>query len=33
MRTELEEKLQVVLRKLLEADDGKKQTERELRDH
>ncbi|OQE37427.1 hypothetical protein PENCOP_c010G05686 [Penicillium coprophilum] len=31
MRTELEEKLQVVLRKLLEADDGKKQTERELR--
>lgn len=31
MRTELEEKLQVVLRKLLEADDGKKQTEREVR--
>lgn len=31
VRTELEEKLQVVLRKLLEADDGKKQTERELR--
>ncbi|KAF7594488.1 Structural maintenance of chromosomes protein 1 [Aspergillus hancockii] len=31
MRTELEEKLQVVLKKLLEADDGKKQTERELR--
>ncbi|KAJ5357973.1 hypothetical protein N7541_005131 [Penicillium brevicompactum] len=31
MRTELEEKLQVVLRKLLEADDGKKQTEREIR--
>ncbi|KAJ5917814.1 Structural maintenance of chromosomes protein 1 [Penicillium verhagenii] len=31
MRTELEEKLQVVLRKLLEADNGKKQNERELR--
>lgn len=31
MRTEYEEKLQVVLRKLLEADDGKKQNERELR--
>ncbi|GFF60515.1 structural maintenance of chromosomes protein 1 [Aspergillus udagawae] len=31
MRTELEEKVQVVLKKLLEADDGKKQTERELR--
>ncbi|KAJ5594096.1 Structural maintenance of chromosomes protein 1 [Penicillium hispanicum] len=31
MRTELEEKLQVVLRKLLEADDGKKQNEREIR--
>ncbi|KAE8386554.1 RecF/RecN/SMC [Aspergillus alliaceus] len=31
MRTELEEKLQVVLKKLLEADDGKKQTEKELR--
>lgn len=31
MRTEFEEKLQVVLRKLLEADDGKKQTEREIR--
>ncbi|KAE8335461.1 hypothetical protein BDV24DRAFT_143902 [Aspergillus arachidicola] len=31
MRTELEEKLQVVLKKLLEADDGKKQTEREIR--
>lgn len=30
-RTELEEKLQVVLRKLLEADDGKKQNEREIR--
>lgn len=31
MRTELEEKLQVVLRRLLEADDGKKQSEKELR--
>ncbi|KAJ6114566.1 Structural maintenance of chromosomes protein 1 [Penicillium sp. IBT 16267x] len=31
MRTELEEKLQVVLRKLLEADNGKKQNERDLR--
>ncbi|BCS22352.1 cohesin subunit SMC1 [Aspergillus puulaauensis] len=31
MRTEYEEKLQVVLKKLLEADDGKKQTEREFR--
>ena len=31
MRTELEEKLQVVLKKLLEADDGKKQNEREVR--
>lgn len=31
MRTELEEKLQVVLKKLLEADDGKKQTEKEIR--
>ncbi|KAF7712478.1 Uncharacterized protein PECH_003094 [Penicillium ucsense] len=31
MRTELEEKLQVVLKKLLEADDGKKQNEREIR--
>ncbi|OJJ48565.1 hypothetical protein ASPZODRAFT_130634 [Penicilliopsis zonata CBS 506.65] len=31
MRIELEEKLQVVLKKLLEADDGKKQTEREVR--
>lgn len=31
MRTELEEKLQVVLKKLLEADDGKKQSEKELR--
>lgn len=31
MRTEYEEKLQVVLKKLLEADDGKKQTEREIR--
>lgn len=31
MRTEFEEKLQVVLRKLLEADDGKKQNEREIR--
>ena len=30
-RTELEEKLQVVLRRLLEADDGKKQNEKELR--
>ncbi|PLB52680.1 subunit of the multi protein cohesin complex [Aspergillus steynii IBT 23096] len=31
MRTELEEKLQAVLKKLLEADDGKKQSEKELR--
>lgn len=31
MRTELEEKLQVVLKKLLEADDGKKQSEKEFR--
>ncbi|KAJ5572776.1 Structural maintenance of chromosomes protein 1 [Penicillium hetheringtonii] len=31
MRTELEEKLQVVLKKLMEADDGKKQNEREIR--
>ncbi|KAJ5668438.1 Structural maintenance of chromosomes protein 1 [Penicillium maclennaniae] len=31
MRTEWEEKLQVVLRKLLEADDGKKQTEKDIR--
>lgn len=31
MRTELEEKLQVVLKKLLEADDGKKQNEKEIR--
>lgn len=31
MRTELEEKLQVVLKKLLEADDGRKQNEKELR--
>ncbi|KAJ5712737.1 Structural maintenance of chromosomes protein 1 [Penicillium malachiteum] len=31
MKTELEEKLEVVLKKLLEADDGKKQSERELR--
>ncbi|KAI9927774.1 hypothetical protein ASPWEDRAFT_41881 [Aspergillus wentii DTO 134E9] len=31
MRTELEEKLQVVLKKLLEADNGKKQNEKELR--
>ncbi|KAL2846926.1 RecF/RecN/SMC [Aspergillus pseudoustus] len=31
MRTELEEKLQAVLKKLLEADDGKKQSEREIR--
>lgn len=31
MRTELEEKLQVVLKKLLEADDGKKQSEKEIR--
>lgn len=30
-RTELEEKLQVVLKKLLEADDGKKQNEKEIR--
>ncbi|KAJ5219992.1 Structural maintenance of chromosomes protein [Penicillium chermesinum] len=31
MRTEFDERLQVVLKKLLEADDGKKQTEKELR--
>lgn len=31
MRTELEEKLQVVLKKLLEADDGRKQSEKEIR--
>ena len=31
MRTELEEKLQLALRKLLEADNGKKQSEKELR--
>lgn len=31
MRTELEEKLQMVLKKLLEADDGKKQNEKEIR--
>ncbi|KAL2386500.1 hypothetical protein RJZ90_000637 [Blastomyces dermatitidis] len=31
MRTELEEKLQVTLKKLLEADDGRKQSEKELR--
>ncbi|KAL1961768.1 hypothetical protein VTN77DRAFT_1055 [Rasamsonia byssochlamydoides] len=31
MRTELEEKLQVVLKKLLEADDGKQQNEKEIR--
>ncbi|KAL4783515.1 RecF/RecN/SMC [Aspergillus varians] len=31
MRTEYEERLQIVLKKLLEADDGKKQTEREIR--
>jgi structural maintenance of chromosome 1 len=31
MRTELEEKLQVTLKKLLEADDGRKQNEKELR--
>ncbi|RAH83745.1 cohesin complex subunit [Aspergillus japonicus CBS 114.51] len=31
MRTELEEKLQVVLKKLLDADDGRKQSEREIR--
>lgn len=31
MRTDLEEKLQVVLKRLLEADDGKKQNEKELR--
>ncbi|KAA8645930.1 hypothetical protein EYZ11_002503 [Aspergillus tanneri] len=31
MRTEFEEKLQVVLKKLLEADNGKKQSEKELR--
>ncbi|KAJ5396610.1 Structural maintenance of chromosomes protein 1 [Penicillium cosmopolitanum] len=31
VRTELEEKLQVVLKKLMEADDGKKQNEREIR--
>jgi structural maintenance of chromosome 1 len=31
MRTELEEKLQEVLRKLLDADDGRKETEREAK--
>ncbi|PGH18148.1 hypothetical protein AJ80_04535 [Polytolypa hystricis UAMH7299] len=31
MRTELEEKLQVTLKKLLEADNGRKQNEKELR--
>lgn len=31
MRTELEEKLQVTLKKLLEADDGRQQNEKELR--
>jgi structural maintenance of chromosome 1 len=31
MRTELEEKLQEVLRKLLDADDGRKETEREVK--
>ncbi|EED12277.1 cohesin complex subunit (Psm1), putative [Talaromyces stipitatus ATCC 10500] len=31
MRTELEEKLQLVLKKLLEADDGRKQSEKEIR--
>lgn len=31
MRTEFEEKLQVVLKRLLEADDGKKRNEKELR--
>ena len=31
MRTELEEKLQVTVKKLLEADDGRKQNEKELR--
>lgn len=31
MRTELEEKLQVTLKRLLEADDGRKQNEKELR--
>ncbi|EEH19233.2 hypothetical protein PABG_01552 [Paracoccidioides brasiliensis Pb03] len=31
MRTELEEKLQVTLKKLLEVDDGRKQSEKELR--
>ncbi|EEP82815.1 conserved hypothetical protein [Uncinocarpus reesii 1704] len=31
MRTELEEKLQVTLKKLLEADDGRQQSEKELR--
>lgn len=31
MRTELEEKLQVVIKKLIEADDGKKQSEKQLR--
>ena len=31
MRTELDEKLQEVLRKLLDADDGRKETEREVR--
>lgn len=31
MRTELEEKLQVTLKKLLEADDGRQQSEKEMR--
>ncbi len=31
MRTEIEEKLQEVIRKLLEADDGRKQSEKEIR--
>lgn len=31
LRTDAEERLQVVLRKLLDADDGKKQSEKELR--
>ena len=31
MRTELEEKLQEVLRKLLDADDGRKESEREVK--
>ena len=31
MRTELDEKLQEVLRKLLDADDGRKETEREVK--